>query len=97
MIEATTKPTGSGSDWLEVGNFEVDEFGDKVWKPTTERYPNKDTRLKVKRDYDGRGASQRIYWKIIVPSGYDKTIVYKSSKGVDSILYAPNDHDPSKA
>lgn len=91
MIEATTKPTGSGSDWLEVGAFEVDEFGDKIWKPTAERYPNKDTRLKVKRDYDGRGASQRIYWKIIVPDGYDKMIVCKSGNGVDSILYDPND------
>jgi hypothetical protein len=83
LITATTKPNGSGRNWLEVGDFSEDEFGDRIWTPTEARYPHKDPDLKVKRDFEGRSgrASQRIYWKIIVPESYPHRIVQRWGDG----------------
>jgi hypothetical protein len=81
MLEATTKPNGSGRNWLEIGQFITDEFGDEVWQHDEARYPQHDPALTVKRDYDGRGNSQQIHWKIIVPEGYTKTIVKRWADG----------------
>jgi hypothetical protein len=87
MIDATTKPNGSGRHWLEIGQFVEDEFGDKIWKPAPARYPHRDPALKVKRDYEGKGASQKIHWKIIVPAGYSKTIVKRYGDGNIEQIY----------
>jgi hypothetical protein len=82
MIETTTKPNGSGRCWLEVGQFITDQFGDKVWKADdSARYPHRDSALNAKRNYDGKGNSQKIYWKIIVPADYSKTIVKRYGDG----------------
>jgi hypothetical protein len=81
LITITTKPNGSGSNWLEVGAFLKDEFGDLIWTPTEARYPHRDPDLKVKRDFEGRPgrASQRIHWKIIIPDSYPRHIVQRWS------------------
>lgn len=89
MLQETTKPNGSGSHWLEIGDFKVDDFGDKIWIPGKPRYPNEDPRLKVKREFDGKSgrASQRIHWKIIVPDDYDKKIVRRWADGNVTVLW----------
>jgi len=73
-IEETTKPSGSGSHWIEVGHFEIDDFGDKIWKPNEYRYPQKDPRLNVKRKYEGKGKMQNIHWIIQIPPEYPDCI-----------------------
>lgn len=78
IITVTTKPNGAGQNWLEIGKFRIDEFDDSIWQPTAARYPNKDPRLTCKREYDGRGNSQKIHWKIIVPLDYPFTIYRRS-------------------
>lgn len=90
MLTATTKPNGSGRNWLELGQYITDEFDDSEWRPSAERYPHRDSRLKVKRGYDGKGASQKIHWKIIVPDGYPLTIVQKWADG-DMVVLHPVD------
>ncbi len=89
MITISTKPNGSGSNWLEVGIFVEDDFGDQVWTPTQARYPHRDQELKVKREFEGRGAAQRIYWKIIVPDGYKNLIVQRWSNGDVEAIFTP--------
>lgn len=92
MIEVTTKPDGSGRNWLETGNFITDKFGDKVWQCDPKaRYPHHDNALEVKREYDGRGKAQQIHWKIIIPDGYQKSIVKKWGDGDITPVWSPDD------
>lgn len=80
-IDVETKPRGSGRNWLEVGTMaEPDDFGDRKWVPSANRYPHNDTRLKVQRKYDGRGNSQRIRWIIDVPEDFPLAIVRTGGK-----------------
>ncbi|MCP4707049.1 MAG: hypothetical protein GY869_00360 [Planctomycetes bacterium] len=43
----------------------------------------------MKREFEGRGAAQRIYWKIIVPEGYKNLIVQRWSKGDVEAIFTP--------
>jgi len=90
-ILTDTKPNGAGRNWLEVGAFVIDDFGDRVWQPSGDRYPQKDPRLTVTRKYDGRGARQRIRWRIEIPENYPLTIVCRSgdSRHPDSVEWEP--------
>ena len=92
IVSIETKPNGSGNNWLELGKFEVDNFGDKVWKPNQNpRYPNQAKELEVKRTWSGNrgGATERIQWAIIVPVGYSLTLVKRWGDGDKEILYTP--------
>lgn len=92
IIEIETKPSGHNSNWLELGNFETDNFGDKKWTPCKNpRYPNQSSKLECKREWSGRrgGASEKIGWKIIVPDGYKLTIVQRWGDGEIKVLYSP--------
>lgn len=89
-LEHTTKPNGSGRCWVEIGQFSApDDFGDRKWKPSEARYPQNDACLKVQRKYDGRGASQRIYWIIDIPENYPLTIIERGAKNM--ILFQPKE------
>jgi hypothetical protein len=70
-VKVTTKPSGADRSWIEAGNFEVDEFGQKKW--IRNRHPSKDKRLKVERADSGY-ASQMIDWIIVIPDNYPLTI-----------------------
>ena len=92
LIEIETKPSGHQNNWLELGKFEMDKFGDKVWKPCQNpRYPNKSQKLECKREWSGRrgGASEKIFWKIIVPDDYKLFIVQRWGDGEIKVLYSP--------
>jgi len=90
-ITTTTKPTGSFRNWLEVGHYEIDDFGDAIWRPSPDRYPHKDSRLTVQRKYDGRGKAQEIRWIIDVPANYPLSILCKSgdNRCDDVVLWQP--------
>lgn len=100
-IEFTTKPNGSRNYWPEVGVFTgQDNFGDIVWQPTEDRYPQKDSRLKVQRKFDGRGASQRISWIIDIPEEYPHTIILRDSgreRSQDEIEWEPSQETGDEA
>ena len=92
IIEAQTKPTGHNKNWLELGKFENDKFGDKTWKPNQNpRYPNQSQKLECKREWSGSrgGASEKISWKIIIPDGYGLTIVQRWGDGEIKVLFSP--------
>lgn len=94
-IEFESKPSGAGRCWPEIGQFVADEFGDLIWKYSEARYPHKDSRLKVKREYRGQGACQKIIWKIIVPDDFPDIILLRSGDKrpdygrQDEIIYSP--------
>ena len=92
IISIETKPNGASNNWLELGRFEKDNFGDEVWKPNPNpRYPNHDKRLEIKRSWSGNrgGASEKIQWAIIIPVNYPLTLVQRWGDGDKKILYAP--------
>lgn len=91
-IETTTKPNGSGSSWIEIGHFsQPDDFGDQKWIPAKDRYPQKDSRLKVQRKYDGKEGSARlrIQWIIDVPEDFPLSIVARARGREVEILFSP--------
>ena len=88
-IEIETKPNGYQSSWLIIGPVE----NGKVIK---KGYPHQSKQLTVQREFSGRNASQRIFWRIAVPDGYKWGIAIESNepRGVGSsrsheILYQP--------
>lgn len=92
IVSIETKPNGSGNNWLELGKFEVDNFGDKVWKPSKNpRYPNQAKELQVKRSWSGNrgGATEKIQWSIVIPLNYSLTLVKRWGDGHKEILYTP--------
>jgi hypothetical protein len=94
IIETQTKPNGANNNWLEIGKFEVDKFGDKIWRPNPKpRYPNQSQKLECKREWSGNrgGASEKISWKIIVPDDYKLFIVQRWGDGDIKILYSPEE------
>jgi hypothetical protein len=78
QIYVETKPEGAGNNWIEVGKFVKDAFGDTVFKAAPCKYPHKDSRLTVQRKYEGRGANTKIRWIIDVPENYD-LVIYRRS------------------
>ena len=71
-VRVTTKPDGFSRSWLEVGNFQTDAFGEKMWHK--DRSLIQDRRLMVHREYAGRAGGEVINWLIQVPEGYSLTI-----------------------
>lgn len=70
-IEVTTKPNGSGRNWLEVGSFEIDSLGRKQW--IKNNVPYQDNKLTVDRQYSDRG--ETIDWIVLIPENYPYTLV----------------------
>ena len=70
-ITTTTKPNGSGRNWLEVGHFVDDEFGHSNWIKKGD--PNQDRQLTVNRLHSDGGAT--LDWIILIPENYQWTIV----------------------
>lgn len=70
-IEVTTKPNGSGRNWLEVGTFEIDSLGRKQW--VKNNVPYQDSKLTVDRQYSERG--ETIDWIVLIPETYPNTLV----------------------
>lgn len=93
MLSIETKPNGSGNSWLELGKFKTDKFGGEVWKPNQNpRYPHQSKRLEVKRIWSGNrgGATEKIWWNIIVPDDYKLFIVKRWGDGTIKILFTPS-------
>ena len=70
-IEVTTKPNGSGRNWLEVGTYEVDSLGRNQW--VKKNVPYQDSKLTVDRQYSDRG--ETIDWIVLIPENYPYTLV----------------------
>lgn len=70
-IEVTTKPNGSGRNWLEVGSYEIDSLGRKQW--VKKNVPYQDNKLTVDRQYSDRG--ETIDWIVLIPENYPYTLV----------------------
>ena len=70
-IEVTTKPNGSGRNWLEVGTYEVDSLGRNQW--VKNNVPYQDSKLTVDRQYSDRG--ETIDWIVLIPDNYPYTLV----------------------
>ena len=70
-IEVSTKPNGFGRTWLEVGNFETDEFGRQNW--VKKNIPRQDRNLKIDRRHSDRG--ETIDWILMIPDDYNLTLV----------------------
>lgn len=70
-IEVTTKPNGSGRNWLEVGTYEVDSLGRNQW--VKKNVPIQDSKLTVDRQYSDRG--ETIDWVVLIPDNYAYTLV----------------------
>lgn len=70
-IEVTTKPNGSGRNWLEVGTYEVDSLGRNQW--VKKNVPSQDSKLTVDRQYSDRG--ETIDWIVLIPETYPYTLV----------------------
>lgn len=70
-IEVTTKPNGSGRNWLEVGSFEVDALGRKQW--VKKNVPHQESKLTVDRQYSERG--ETIDWIVLIPENYPLTLI----------------------
>lgn len=70
-IEVTTKPNGSGRNWLEVGTYEVDSLGRNQW--IKNNVPYQDSKLTVDRQYSDRG--ETIDWIVLIPDNYPYTLV----------------------
>ena len=92
-IEVTTKPNGHGRTWLEVGNFEVDEFGRQNW--VKKNVPHQDRNLKIDRRHSDRG--ETIDWILMIPDNYDLTRVRiihdRLSPRKLKLLWSPNEQD----
>jgi len=90
-IEITTKPNGAGRNWLEVGQFEIDEFGRNEW--IKKDVPHQDRRLKADRRYSDR--AETINWIILVPVDYPLTIIKvaydRLSPRKVEVIWAPGD------
>ncbi len=71
QISVTTKPSGADRSWLEVGIFELDEFGRKEW--VRQNHPTRDRHLKVDRKDSGYG-SGTIDWVVLIPDDYPLTL-----------------------
>ena len=89
----TTKPNGSGRTWLEVGNFEVDEFGRQNW--IKKNIPHQDRNLKVDRRHSDRG--ETIDWILMIPDDYDLTLVRVKYDRLNprelELLWTPNEQN----
>ncbi len=70
-IEVTTKPNGSGRNWLEVGTYEIDSLGRNQW--VKNNVPYQDSKLTVDRQYSDRG--ETIDWIVLIPDNYPYTLV----------------------
>lgn len=70
-IEVTTKPNGSGRNWLEVGTYEVDSLGRNQW--VKKNVPYQDSKLTVDRQYSDRG--ETIDWIVLIPETYPYSLV----------------------
>jgi len=92
-VEVTTKPNGSGRTWLEVGNFEVDEFGRQNW--IKKNIPHQDRNLKVDRRHSDRG--ETIDWILMIPDDYDLTLVRVKYDRLNprelELLWTPNEQN----
>jgi hypothetical protein len=77
IIERTLRPYGCHSEELAVGRMVEGEFKVErgIWNVT------KDSRLKVSRKYDGRGAQADVHYKVDVPSDYPLLIALKRKVG----------------
>lgn len=92
-IEATIRPYSYRREEIQVGRMIDGRFVQErgVWNVL------KDSRLSVKRDFDGRGAQTDVTFTIQIPDGYDMVIakysitdVSKSSPDKSySVLYDP--------
>ena len=71
-ILARTKEQGSGSQYIEVGDFYVDEFDDEEWNRLG--YAKNFEGIEVKRKWEGAGASTYCKWIIKVPEGFAHAI-----------------------
>lgn len=71
QVVVTTKPNGAGRSWLEVGNFEIDQFNRKQW--VKRNVPYQDRRLKTDRRYSDRG--ETVDWIILIPDDYPMSLV----------------------
>ncbi|HHZ88990.1 TPA: hypothetical protein EYN98_09980 [Candidatus Poribacteria bacterium] len=92
-VEVTTKPNGSGRTWLEVGNFEVDEFGRQNW--IKKNIPHQDRNLKLDRRHSDRG--ETIDWILMIPDDYDLTLVRVKYDRLNprelELLWTPNEQN----
>ena len=70
-IEVTTKPNGSGRNWLELGTFEIDSLGRNQW--VKKNVPYQDSKLTVDRQYSDRG--ETIDWIVLIPENYPYALV----------------------
>jgi len=95
-VKVTTKPSGADRSWIEAGNFELDEFGQKKWIRLS--HPSQDRRLKVERGDSGY-AGQLIDWMIVIPDNYPLTIAKitydrRNPKQID-VLWEPTSGEDS--
>ena len=93
-IEETLRPYGCHSEELAVGRIDEDgEFRVEkgLWNVT------KDRRLKVTREYEGKGAMTNVHFVVIVPAQYPLVIAKRRKVGhgltsaswENEVLYAP--------
>lgn len=68
QIQTETKDNGSWSQYLEVGLYVKDAFGDIVFK--REGYPRNFPALCIQRKIEGRGAAQHTKWLVDVPADF---------------------------
>lgn len=94
-ISTETKPEGAFRNWLEIGEYIVDDQQRRRWKHAPQRYPKRDARLTVRCDSQGRGASRNLYWVITIPDGYPLTLLKKSgdARHSDEIFWQPEQRD----
>jgi hypothetical protein len=78
-IRTETKDNGSWSQYLEVGTYEQDRFGDQVWKRAG--YAKKFSGLTVHTKTDGRGAAAHTRYIIEVPDGFAYVIRRTTNPG----------------
>lgn len=94
-IEVTTKPNGSGRNWLEVGTYEVDSLGRNQW--IKNNVPYQDSKLTVDRQYSDRG--ETIDWIVLIPDNYPYTLVKITYDRLNpknlEVLWAPGNSSSS--
>lgn len=77
IIERTLRPYGCHSEELAVGKIVDGEFKVErgIWNVT------KDSRLKVSRKYEGKGAQTDVHYTVDVPADYPLVIALKRKVG----------------
>ena len=92
-IRTETKEAGSWSQYVEIGTYESDAFGDQRFR--RKGYAQHTPDLKVQRKWEGTGTARYCRWIIGIPEGYPYTIRRVTNPGGQErhrkydVLYSP--------